>query len=111
MSLDITLEDPTATYETCVFETNITHNLSEMAEKAEIYKAIWCPDEIKPSPKAKDIIPLIESGLDLLKKDPNFYKIHNAFNGWGTYNDFIPFLEEYLDALKTYPEAKIIICK
>ena len=41
MSLDVSLKDPTATYDTeYLYDANITHNLGTMANKAGIYYAL-----------------------------------------------------------------------
>jgi hypothetical protein len=107
MSLDVYLTDPTATYDTdCLYEANITHNLGQMADEAGIYKALWRPEEIKAN-KAKDIIEIVEKGLEKMKESPSYFKQFNPSNGWGSYKDFVPWVEEYLEALKEYPEAKI----
>ena len=90
----------------CVFTSNITHNLGEMAEKANIYKACWRPEEIGAT-NARDIIPLLETGLIDMKDRPEYYRQFDSPNGWGTYNDFVPWVEEYLAACKEYPDAII----
>lgn len=111
MSLDVYLEDPTATYETdYLFWSNITHNLNQMAAKAGIYKYLWRPEEIDIN-KAKDLIKPITNGLNLMKNYPELFKKYDASNGWGTYDQFVPWIEEYLSACKAYPEAKISISR
>ena len=89
-----------------VYESNITHNLGEMANKAGIYYALWRPEE-KGYKTAKDIIELLEKGLKKLKKKPDYYKKFDAENGWGIYQHFIPFVENYLESCKKYPSAEI----
>lgn len=107
MSLWIYLNYPTATYNTePLYEANITHNLGEMADKAGMYYALWHPDQIGMK-RAKEIIPIIESGLEKLKEQPEYFKQFNSPNGWGMYEHFIPFVEKYLEALKEYPESVI----
>lgn len=111
MSLDVYLEDPTATYETQeLYWANITHNLAKMASEAGIYQAIWRPEEIGAE-NAKDIIDLVDSGLQLLKNKPEYFKNFNSPNGWGMYKHFVPFVEKYLDALTEYPESKIRVSR
>ena len=89
-----------------VYARNITHNLNQMAMKAGIYEAMWRPEEIDCK-LAKDIIPLLEKGLEKLKKDPSFYKQWNPENGWGSYKGLVEFTEQYLEACRQYPEATI----
>lgn len=89
-----------------VFDRNITHNLAQMANKAGIYEALWHPDKINAT-YAKDIIDVLEKGLIKLKANPSHFKQFNASNGWGMYKNFVPFVEECLNACRKYPNAKI----
>lgn len=106
MSLDVTLrfkdED--------LFEANITHNLNKMAKEAGVYEACWRPEDINAK-KAKDIIPLLESGIQKMKEDPEHFKKFDAPNGWGLYKDFLPWLEKYLAACKSNKKASIKISR
>jgi hypothetical protein len=86
---------------------NITHNLGEMADKAGMYLALWHPERLMAEPKASDIIPIIEKGLADLKARPEYFAQFNASNGWGMYEDFVPFVEKYLEALKKDPMAVV----
>lgn len=92
-----------------VFDGNITHNLSRMADEAVLYLALWRPEDLSIShlPKAKDLIFLLESGLAALKERPDFYRQFNPKNGWGTYEGLVDFVERYLDACKAYPDADV----
>ena len=129
MGLDIYLKDPTSTYETeSLWEGNLTHNLTDMAEAVGIYEAVWRPyrllkhyDKIFCNDPENEsdfemfnvvigelIIPIIEKGLKKLKENPEYYKKYDSPNDWGTYKDFVKFLEEYLTALKKYPKSIVI---
>jgi hypothetical protein len=111
MSLDVYLLDPSATYETePLYWENITHNLSKMADKADVGKAVWNPEELNIT-FAKELIPYIEDGIKRLKSDPEYYKQFNPKNGWGNYEILLEFLEEYLKALKKYPKARIVVSR
>lgn len=110
---------------TCVFDANITHNLGEMADMAGIYEACWRPymlhDEYdsnfnqteerkfeKSHPmQAKDIIHYLKEGVKKLKERPEVYKQFDSPNGWGKYENFLPWVENYLKACIEYPEAII----
>ena len=117
MSLDITLtvtkwesynSGKTWTeQEVPVYEGNITHNLTRMAEACRLYEVMWRPEGLL----AGDIIPSLEKGLDLLKSDPDKFKQYDSDNGWGKYKDFVPFVEEYLNTCKKYPQAKIEVSR
>lgn len=108
-----------------VFSANITHNLGEMAQNAGIYEACWRPymlhKDFQPGQEyskemefedsvtmyAKDIIPLLEKGYGDLLSRPEYFEQFNASNGWGLYENFLPWVKRYLDACKENPEAKI----
>jgi hypothetical protein len=131
MSLDISLKDPTSTYESgYLYDTNITHNLNAMADAAGIYEALWRPHRLKEgynipendhkaeykfeeeNPSiARDIIGRLGIGLDLLKKDPEYFKTFNSPNGWGMYEHFVSFVEKYLNACIEYPDAIIEVSR
>lgn len=109
MSLDVYLTTdgcPTCGRGREVYWANITHNLGDMAKKAGIYTACWRPEEI-PAEKASEIAPIIEEGLARMKAEPARFRAFDSPNGWGTYDDFIPWLERYLEALRQYPEATV----
>jgi len=111
MSLDFTLVDPTATYDSeDLFWKNITHNLGKMAQKAGIYEMLWRPEELGVT-KAKEIIESLEIGLNDMIKRPEYYKQFDSPNGWGTYSHFVPFVSDVLNACKEYPEAIIEISR
>lgn len=107
MSLGITL---TVTRSTTVFDTNITHNLNDMARAAGIYKELWRPEELGVETAAELIIPIRE-GLRKLKANPEKFTKFNADNGWGTYKQFVPFVEEYLEACENNPDATISVSR
>lgn len=107
-----------------VYSANITHNLNKMAEAAGIYEALWRPYQLKPGydiaeddydaeyafeeanpVRAHEIIEIIEKGLTDMKARPKHYEKFNSSNGWGMYENFVPWIERYLEALKEYPES------
>ena len=93
-----------------LFEANITHNLGEMAKEAGIYKQLWRPDEIEAK-QAKDIIKDVESGLKLMKSDRPRFEKFNPQHGWGSYGNFVLWVEEYLEACKADPESFIYVSR
>lgn len=94
----------------CVFDSNITHNLNKMADAAGIYEALWRPEEIGAT-QAKQLIEPLTKGLIKLKENPKKYKLYDSSNGWGIYEHFVPFVEEYLNACIKYPECYIEISR
>lgn len=107
MSLDVSLvrKQPTE-----VFEANITHNLGAMAREAGIYMHLWRPEEIGITHAAELIEPLRE-GLAAMKADPERFEAHNAENGWGLYEHFVPWIEKYIAACEEYPDAQVRACR
>jgi len=89
-----------------VYSANITHNLGQMAQEAGVYKALWRPEEIEVS-QAKQLVPILEEGLHLLRAEPARFKQLNPENGWGTYDGLVEFVDGYLSACREHPEATI----
>ena len=126
MSLDVTLYDSKETTEPCtcsqcgnahthtyreeLYSSNITHNLGAMAEEAGIYKHLWRPDELNIF-EAGQLVYALQTGLALMLVDPKRFRKHDAANGWGTYDSFIPFVREYLAACEKYPNAIVSVCR
>jgi len=107
MSLDVYL---TVVQPTEVFWANITHNLGKMAEEAGIYKHLWRPEELGIT-KAKELIEPLEKGLALMKSDPKRFEKFNSPNGWGLYENFVPWITRYIIACKEYPDADVSISR
>lgn len=107
MSLDVYL---TRVQPTGVFDANITHNLGGMAEEAGIYQHLWRPEEIGIS-KAEQLIEPLTKGLELMKSDPERFEAFNSPNGWGLYEDFVPWVERYLEACREYPDADVSVSR
>jgi len=93
-----------------LYSANITHNLATMASEAGIYEALWRPEE-KGYTHAKDLIKPLEKGLKKLIANPAKYEKFNSPNGWGMYEHFVPFVQQYLEACREYPEAEIEVSR
>jgi hypothetical protein len=93
-----------------VYWSNITHNLGAMAEEAGIYKHLWRPEEIDIKTACQLVRPL-KVALIEMKADPERFKKHNASNGWGTYPNFIEFVEKYLAACELNPDAEVSVSR
>ena len=89
-----------------VFEANITHNLNSMAAAADIYEALWRPEEIGIS-RAFQLIGPLRAGLDRLRSDPGKFREHNPNNGWGNYEGLVKFVSNYLEACRANPHARV----
>lgn len=92
------------------YSANITHNLGKMADEAGIYKHLWRPEELGITTAGQLVVPLRE-GLALLKSDPKRFEAFNAENGWGTYEHFVPFVENYLKACTENPDCLIEVSR
>lgn len=103
MSLDVCLR---AVKPVAVFDYNITHNLSRMAEEAGIYQYLWRPEELHIKVASELIVPL-EAGLARLHAEPERFKAFNPSNGWGDYYGLVRFVEAYLDACRENPDATV----
>ena len=107
MSLDITLKNEEGEE---LFWKNITHNLAEMANVVGIYRHLWRPEELNIT-KAEELIKPLKVGIDELLHDSKKYKQYSASNGWGTYEQFIPWLIELKAGCEEFPNATIHISR
>lgn len=107
MSLDVYLM---AVRETDVYHANITHNLARMAKEAGFYEAMWRPEEVGVQAAGHLVEPL-RAGLALMRSDPERFKRFDAANGWGTYEQFVPWVEKYLAACEANPDARIEVSR
>jgi hypothetical protein len=81
-----------------------------MAHHAGIYKHLWRPEEIDIV-TADQLIEPLRNGLAELKSYPQKYRAQNAPNGWGSYENLVSFVENYLDACEKNPRATIGISR
>ena len=107
MSLDVHL---TRVQPTEVFWQNITHNLGAMAEEAGIYGIVWRPEE-NGIERAEQLIEPLRSAIKEMKSDPVRFKKHDAPNGWGLYEHFLPWLEKYPAACEEYPDSTVSVSR
>jgi len=107
MSLDVTL---TKIIETEVFSANITHNLQDMAMAARIYDCLWNPERMGIKTARQMTVPLAK-GLAWLKSDPDRFKKYDSPNGWGKYDNFVPWIEKYLEACIENPDAEVSVSR
>lgn len=107
MSLDVYLTDDDGAE---LFSANITHNLGRMAGEAGIYKHLWRPDELGIT-KAGDLIEPLAAGIALMVAEPTRFKEFDSPNGWGLYRNFLPWIAEYLEACRMYPDANVSVSR
>lgn len=107
MSLDVTLIDDDGQE---VYSANITHNLNRMADAAGIYEALWRPDELNLVVASQLVAPLT-GGLILMVLEPSRFEALNSPNGWGRYEDFVPWIARYLEACRRHPTARVTVSR
>lgn len=107
MSLDIWFERVQIT---TVFDANYTHNITEMAELAGIYKPLWHPEEAGIT-KASDLIVPIHNALTLMRAEPERFVAINPENGWGSYDTFVPWLEKLLKACLEFADSSVRVSR
>lgn len=103
MSLDIDLVE---SREISIFSANVTHNLNRMADKAGIYQVLWRAPENKIFIASQLIQPL-QAAVKSMKENPDFFRQFDAENGWGAFEQFLPWIEKLLTACINNPNAKI----
>lgn len=106
MSLDVYLEDNEGNE---LYWANITHNLGGMATEAGIYECLWHPEEKFKT--ARDIAPALLEGVVKMLTDPKKYEAMNSPNGWGLYENFLPWCIRYLRACQDNPNALVRVSR
>lgn len=89
-------------------EGNVTHNLVQMAKECKVYDAVWRPEE-NGIHKAHQLIAILESGITTLAINPEQFKKFNAKNGWGSFENLLQFLQDYLLACQKFPDADVSV--
>lgn len=89
----------------------LTHNLVPMAKEAGLYEALWCPSVFADKPEAQDLIYNLELGLTYLLEHPERCKRWEPANGFGSYDQLVSIVHDYLVTCKLYPDAIITVDK
>jgi len=78
-----------------------------------MWRAAGCYDALYNShgKKAKEILPKLESALLWLVTNPTKAKEYNAPNGWGLYENALPWLAEVCEYFRNNPDEEIYTCK
>jgi hypothetical protein len=93
-----------------VYSGNITHNLGRMAAAADLYEALWRPDDHGLT-HAWQLIEPLKSGLEKLRAEPESFAIHAPSNGWGSYQGLVDFTANYLRACEEHPQASVRVSR
>jgi len=114
VSLDIYLTAPACPIcgrsDEVVYDANITHNLCGMAQEAGIYDCTWRPDE-NGIEHALELIEPLRAGIAAMKEDPDRFRAFDSPNGWGSYENFLPWLERLLEACEQNPSAIVRVSR
>ena len=89
---------------------NITHNLGKMADAAGIYDCLWRPDENEIK-YARQMIDPLQRGLAKLEADPARFEALNSPNGWGLYENFVPFVRRVLAVCENHPGGLVEVSR
>ena len=106
MSLDISLAGPEVVLVE-KFSANMTHNVTPMWKLAGIYDALY----VSRGKKAGEVLVVLKAGLKDMRARPFQYRSLDAKNGWGTYDDALPWLVELVAEFTKYPDATIGVSK
>ncbi len=87
---------------------NITHNLYPMASRAGFGRALWGDEPVRD---ASELADLIEVGLDEMRARPAVFRALDSPNGWGTYDQFVPWLERLVEACRREPTARVSVSR
>ena len=47
----------------------------------------------------------------MMRNNPEYFKTFNPKNGWGSYENFVSWIKDYLEACKKYPESIIEVSR
>ena len=109
MGLNIYLHNPKKDYE--VLEaTQLTHNLTRMAKIAGIYQHLWRPEELDIE-FAYQLIKPLKAAVKIVSKHPEYFKLFEAKNGWGTYEGFLKNITKYLYLCEKFPDYEIHVSR
>lgn len=86
-----------------VWSFNITHNLNRMWQWAGCYDALYNSE----GRTARDVLPALRDALESLRTRPEEARIYSASNGWGTYDQAVPWLERVIEACEKHPATVI----
>lgn len=107
MSLTLTFYSQDADQLDEVYCGSVTDNLFSMASEAGLFDCLWNNKGSIRATADLDLIEPLRSGIELLKSDPNRFRVYDSPNGWGTYDQFVPWLEELLKECIDCPECLV----
>ena len=108
MGLDIYLETEVDTggdepHVVDLYSANITYNVNPMWREAGVFEALMESD----GKTAEEVLPALRRGVADMAAHPAKYKAMDSPNGWGTYADALPWLNELVAAFEKHPKGRI----
>lgn len=88
---------------------NLTYNLSPMLRAAGFpgwQETVGRLAEVQPV-TAKRVLPVFDAVLAELRADPDRYRAMNPENGWGSYDQAVRTLDDFVEAIRPHPDALI----
>ena len=87
-----------------LWEGNVTHNLTKMAEhivvgQYDFYMLLWHPNDNGFHTATKEYRELIYQGLSYMLSHRKELEQYNPENGWGSYDSLLSFVQSYAEAL------------
>jgi len=90
-----------------MFAANINNFIAAtIAKEAGIFNVLWHPRR-NGFQYGRQIIDLLQAGLDHMQKNPEVYYAIDEKHGWGLSSEFLKWVNEYIEACKKYPDCKI----
>lgn len=87
---------------------NLTYNLSPMLRAAGFPG--WgdvVGKDARPVPTGRRVVPVFESVLAELLRDPATYRAMNPSNGWGTYDQAVEVFADFIETVRPHPDAVV----
>ena len=86
-----------------VFEFSPTYNLRPM-----FHAAGFCLRDFNGMTGA-EVAPVLTVAVASMEADPAKFRALDAPNGWGTYDDIMPYLRRFRDAVSAHPAASVVV--
>jgi hypothetical protein len=93
-----------------LYEKNFTTNCVNMAQALGVCNPIYNP-KIVDITKAHQLIDPLTDAYHKLRADKEQFRQYEATNGWGTVEQFMAFLFEYLRACEDFPYADVEVSR
>ena len=83
------------------FEFNSTYNLTPMFDAAGFRMRDF------NGKTGAEVAPILAAAVAVMESDPAKFRAFDSPNGWGTYDQIMPYLREFLAAVDAHPTAMV----